>query len=173
MELANPAANDFGRTKFAIRLRFHAKYLTWSDHNAIISHEACDFGRTIPERMTMGAWNQVYDPLGNIWLSSLIAAAPIIFFFVALTFLKLKGYLAGVVSHVSVPLLDTMVIKRAPIVTGKMILPQSIAIACAATGLIGRESDLFRFTVRHSLALAALVGIITTGQAYLLPWMIP
>jgi L-lactate permease len=58
-------------------------------------------------------------------------------------------------------------------VTGKMISPQSIAIACAATGLIGRESDLFRFTVRHSLALAALVGIITTVQAYLLPWMIP
>ncbi len=57
-------------------------------------------------------------------------------------------------------------------VTGKMISPQSIAIACAATGLIGRESDLFRFTVRHSLALAALVGIITTVQAYLLPWMI-
>ncbi len=54
-----------------------------------------------------------------------------------------------------------------------MISPQSIAIACAATGLIGRESDLFRFTVRHSLALAALVGIITTVQAYLLPWMIP
>ncbi len=58
-------------------------------------------------------------------------------------------------------------------VTGKMISPQSIAIACAATGLIGRESDLFRFTVKHSLALAALVGIITTVQAYLLPWMIP
>ncbi|SOC84783.1 L-lactate permease [Ensifer adhaerens] len=58
-------------------------------------------------------------------------------------------------------------------VTGKMISPQSIAIACAATGLIGRESDLFRFTVKHSLALAALVGVITTVQAYLLPWMIP
>ncbi|MET4897791.1 L-lactate permease [Sphingomonadaceae bacterium jetA1] len=58
-------------------------------------------------------------------------------------------------------------------VTGKMISPQSIAIACAAVGLVGRESDLFRFTVKHSLALAALVGVITTIQAYLLPWMIP
>ncbi|MEA7515306.1 L-lactate permease, partial [Salmonella enterica subsp. enterica serovar Virginia] len=34
-------------------------------------------------------------------------------------------------------------------VTGKMISPQSIAIACAAVGLVGKESDLFRFTVKH------------------------
>ncbi|MFH7617515.1 L-lactate permease, partial [Pseudomonas syringae group genomosp. 7] len=34
--------------------------------------------------------------------------------------------------------------------TGKMISPQSIAIACAAVGLAGKESDLFRFTVKHS-----------------------
>ncbi|WP_323029173.1 L-lactate permease [Castellaniella defragrans] len=33
-------------------------------------------------------------------------------------------------------------------VTGKMISPQSIAIACAAVGLVGRESDLLRFTVK-------------------------
>ncbi len=37
-------------------------------------------------------------------------------------------------------------------VTGKMISPKSIAIACAAVGLAGKESDLFRFTVKHSLA---------------------
>jgi L-lactate permease len=58
-------------------------------------------------------------------------------------------------------------------VTGKMISPQSIAIACAAVGLVGKESDLFRFTVKHSLIFAVLVGIITTLQAYVLPWMIP
>ncbi|MCC9645419.1 L-lactate permease [Rubrivivax sp. JA1029] len=58
-------------------------------------------------------------------------------------------------------------------VTGKMISPQSIAIACAAVGLAGRESDLFRFTVKHSLVFAAIIGAMTTVQAYLLPWMIP
>ena len=58
-------------------------------------------------------------------------------------------------------------------VTGKMISPQSIAIACAAVGLAGRESDLFRFTLKHSLAFTTMIGIITTVQAYLLPWMIP
>ncbi|RLK56143.1 L-lactate permease [Stenotrophomonas rhizophila] len=58
-------------------------------------------------------------------------------------------------------------------VTGKMISPQSIAIACAAVGLAGKESDLFRFTVKHSLIFTVMVGIITTVQAYWLTWMIP
>ena len=58
-------------------------------------------------------------------------------------------------------------------VTGKMISPQSIAVACAATGLVGHESDLFRFTLKHSLLFATLVGLITAAQAYLFPWMIP
>lgn len=51
-------------------------------------------------------------------------------------------------------------------VTGKMISPQSIAVACAATGLVGKESDLFRFTLKHSLFFATLVGCITYAQAY-------
>ncbi|MNY61052.1 L-lactate permease [compost metagenome] len=58
-------------------------------------------------------------------------------------------------------------------VTGKMISPQSIAIACAAVGLAGRESDLFRFTLKHSLIFATLIGVITTLQAYVFTWMIP
>ncbi|WP_431860377.1 L-lactate permease [Azospirillum sp.] len=58
-------------------------------------------------------------------------------------------------------------------VTGKMISPQSIAVACAAVGLVGRESELFRFTVKHSLFFVAIIGVITAIQAYILPWMIP
>ena len=58
-------------------------------------------------------------------------------------------------------------------VTGKMISPQSIAIACAAVGLAGKESDLFRFTVKHSLVFTTMVGLITLAQAYWLTWMIP
>ncbi len=49
-------------------------------------------------------------------------------------------------------------------VTGKMISLQSIAIACAAVGLVGKESDLFRFTVKHSLIFTGMVGVITTLQ---------
>ncbi|WP_420997837.1 lactate permease LctP family transporter [Cupriavidus sp. 30B13] len=58
-------------------------------------------------------------------------------------------------------------------VTGKMISPQSIAVACAATGLVGKESELFRFTVKHSLLFAVIVGGITMVQAYVLTGMVP
>ena len=47
------------------------------------------------------------------------------------------------------------------------------AVACAATGLVGKESELFRFTVKHSLLFAAIVGVITMIQAYWLTGMIP
>jgi lactate permease len=52
-------------------------------------------------------------------------------------------------------------------VMGKMISLQSIAVACAAAGL-GREDEagLFRFTLRHSLILATLIGLITVVYAY-------
>ncbi|WP_071460443.1 L-lactate permease [Bacillus massilinigeriensis] len=58
-------------------------------------------------------------------------------------------------------------------VTGKMISPQSIAVACAAVGLAGKESELFRFTIKHSLFLVVLVGIITFLQNSVLSWMVP
>ncbi|MBS6363468.1 lactate permease LctP family transporter, partial [Burkholderia sp.] len=57
-------------------------------------------------------------------------------------------------------------------VTAKMISPQSIAVACAATGLVGKESELFRFTVRHSVLFAVIVGLITLAQAYVVPGMV-
>jgi lactate permease len=58
-------------------------------------------------------------------------------------------------------------------VMGKMISPQSIAVACAATGLIGEEGNLFRFTLKHALFLTVVMGIIVALQAYVFPWMIP
>ncbi|MFB8831049.1 lactate permease LctP family transporter [Azotobacter sp. CWF10] len=57
-------------------------------------------------------------------------------------------------------------------VTGKMISPQSIAVACAATGLVGKESDLFRFTLKHSLIFAVFAGLITLAQAYVFTGML-
>jgi lactate permease len=58
-------------------------------------------------------------------------------------------------------------------VMGKMISPQSLAVACAATGMVGEEGSLFRFTLKHSLLLLLLICIITYIQAYALAWMIP
>lgn len=58
-------------------------------------------------------------------------------------------------------------------VVGKMISPQSIAVAAAATSLVGRESELLRFTIKHSLALLLVICIMITLQAYVVPGMIP
>jgi lactate permease len=58
-------------------------------------------------------------------------------------------------------------------VVGKMISPQSIAVACAAVGLGGKESDLFRFTIKHSIFLIFLIGILAFLQSNVLSWMIP
>ncbi|ODA15013.1 lactate permease [Geobacillus thermoleovorans] len=58
-------------------------------------------------------------------------------------------------------------------VVGKMISPQSIAVACAAVGLTGKESDLFRFTIKHSVFLIILIGVLVYLQSTVLSWMIP
>ncbi len=55
-------------------------------------------------------------------------------------------------------------------VMGKMISVQSIAVAAAATGMRhSEEAELFRFTFRHSLALACAIGLLTTFYAYVIP----
>jgi lactate permease len=51
-------------------------------------------------------------------------------------------------------------------VMGKMISAQSVVIACAAVGLERKEGDVFRKILPHSIALAALVGLIVYCYAY-------
>jgi lactate permease len=58
-------------------------------------------------------------------------------------------------------------------VMGKMVDAQSICIATAATNQVGNEGSIFRFLFWHSVALAAIVGIIVTLYAYVLPQYIP
>ena len=58
-------------------------------------------------------------------------------------------------------------------VTGKMISPQSISVATAAANLVGREGDIFRFTLGHSLAMVLVLSVLTILQAYALRWMLP
>jgi L-lactate permease len=58
-------------------------------------------------------------------------------------------------------------------VTGKLISPQSIATACAATGLVGRETAIFRNTIKYSLALLGFVVVIVLLQAWVVPGAIP
>jgi lactate permease len=55
-------------------------------------------------------------------------------------------------------------------VMGKMIDAQSIVVASTATEWYGHEGDILRYVFFHSLALAALVGIMVTFQAYVFPF---
>jgi lactate permease len=58
-------------------------------------------------------------------------------------------------------------------VTGKMISPQSIAVGAAAVGLIGKESDLFRFTVKHSFIMLFIICMLICMQVYVMKWIVP
>ena len=52
-------------------------------------------------------------------------------------------------------------------VLGKMISLQSIAVAAAATGItVSQQSQLMRFTLKHSIILATLVGLEVLALAY-------
>ncbi len=54
-------------------------------------------------------------------------------------------------------------------VMGKMISLQSLAVAVAATGMSrSQEGELFRFTFKHSVFLACVLGLLTCVYAYLL-----
>jgi lactate permease len=60
-------------------------------------------------------------------------------------------------------------------VMGKMIDAQSIVVATSATGLSGKEAEIFKRVVWHSVALAMVVGALTMAQAYIWPFtlMVP
>lgn len=55
-------------------------------------------------------------------------------------------------------------------VMGKMIDAQSIVVASTATKWYGHEGDILRYVFFHSIALACLVGILVTLQAYVYPF---
>jgi lactate permease len=59
-------------------------------------------------------------------------------------------------------------------VLGKMISPQNLAIAAAATGMVGREGDLFRKVVGWSLVfLLAMCVLVYLQSTPVLGWMLP
>jgi lactate permease len=59
-------------------------------------------------------------------------------------------------------------------VMGKMISVQSIAVAVAATGMTAAdEGRLFRFTIKHSILLMMVMGVISMLFAYVFPGSVP
>jgi lactate permease len=59
-------------------------------------------------------------------------------------------------------------------VMGKMISIQSIAVAVAATGMTSKdESRLFRFTIKHSIILMMMMGVLSMLFAYVFSGSVP
>jgi lactate permease len=55
-------------------------------------------------------------------------------------------------------------------VMGKMVDAQSIVVASTATNWYGHEGAILRYVFFHSIALAALVGLLVYLQAYVAPF---
>jgi L-lactate permease len=60
-------------------------------------------------------------------------------------------------------------------VMGKMIDAQSICVATAGTNQVGKEADIFKAVIWHSIILACIVGAMTALQAFVWPFtlMVP
>ena len=59
-------------------------------------------------------------------------------------------------------------------VMGKMVSLASIAVASAAANMDRKdEAKLFSFTIRHSLFLASVIGIVVLFYAYVAPGLAP
>jgi lactate permease len=53
---------------------------------------------------------------------------------------------------------------------GKMVDAQSIVVASTVTNWFGHEGEILRYVFFHSLAMACLVAILVTLQAYVAPF---
>ncbi|MFO0848122.1 MAG: L-lactate permease [Gemmataceae bacterium] len=86
-------------------------------------------------------------------------------------------YESGVITHLSRGEAEVLICTANSTggVMGKMIDAQSICVATAGTNQIGREADIFKAVIWHSVFLACVVGGMTALQAYLPPFtrMVP
>lgn len=55
----------------------------------------------------------------------------------------------------------------------KMVSPQSLSVATAATNTVGQEGSLFRFTIGHSIALTFILAVLTYLMVGPLSWLLP
>lgn len=77
----------------------------------------------------------------------------------------------GVMSNLSLEQAQTLICTANSTggVMGKMIDAQSICVATAGTNQIGKEADIFKAVVWHSIFLASIVGLMTLMQGYIYP----
>ena len=56
---------------------------------------------------------------------------------------------------------------------GKVLSPQSLAVAAGATGLTGEESSILKIVLKHTLVLLFIASILVFLYANVLTFMIP
>ena len=56
---------------------------------------------------------------------------------------------------------------------GKMISPQSLSVAAAATGMLNQEGEIFRKVVGWSILLLAIFAVLVVLQSTILIGMVP
>ena len=113
----------------------------------------------------MQPWMQIYDPLGNLWLSSLVAALPIIFFFVALAILRMKGHVAGTIT-VTIALAVAIFFYKMPVEMALAQRPVKVAAQHREAPVGGGGSRLR--VARGKVGLQVVFGRVVQRQGGLL-----
>ncbi len=71
-----------------------------------------------PRKETIVQWTQVYDPFGHWWLSTLVAALPILVLFTLLAGLKVKPHWCAIAGASSAVLVAVIFFKMPPLLAG-------------------------------------------------------
>ncbi|GKU83780.1 lactate permease LctP family transporter [Niallia sp. NCCP-28] len=114
----------------------------------------------------MSVWNQIYDPLNNLWISALVAAIPIIFFILMLTVLKLKGYIAGLYSIIVAALVAILVYKMPVILVVMAAVYGALAGIWPVASIVFAAIFLYKITVKTGkfAVIENSISFITSDQ---------
>jgi lactate permease len=96
----------------------------------------------------MNIWEQLYNPLSNIWLSAIIAAIPIVFFIVMLTVFKLKGYIAGLYSIIVAGIVAVLIYKMPIILVLMSAVYGALAGIWPVASIVFAAIFLYKITVK-------------------------
>ncbi|MFL6559626.1 MAG: lactate permease LctP family transporter [Bacillus sp. (in: firmicutes)] len=96
----------------------------------------------------MNVWEQLYNPLSNIWLSATIAAIPIVFFIVMLTVFKLKGYIAGLYSIIVAGIVAVFIYKMPIILVLMSVVYGALAGLWPVASIVFAAIFLYKITVK-------------------------
>jgi L-lactate transport len=96
----------------------------------------------------MNVWEQLYNPLSNIWLSAIIAAIPIIFFIIMLTVFKLKGYMAGLYSIIVAGIVAVFLYKMPIILVLMSAVYGALAGIWPVASIVFAAIFLYKITVK-------------------------